>query len=117
MTEPLFRRGQRRFNIYCAPCHGLDGSGNGIVAQRARDKTEIASGWVPPLSLHEQTVRDRPVGHLFNTITNGIRTMPPYGDQISPADRWAIIAYVRALQRSQQARLEDVPPELRSELR
>lgn len=60
---------------------------------------------------------ERPHGHIFNTITNGIRTMPPYGDQIPATDRWAILAYVRALQRSQQARLEDVPLELRPELR
>jgi len=117
ITESLLRRGQRQFNIYCAVCHGLDGSGNGIVAKRAREKTQITSGWVPPTSLHDQTVRDRPVGHLFNTITNGIRTMPPYGDQLSVADRWAIVAYIRALERSQNARLEDVPPEVRSELR
>ena len=74
-------------------------------------------GWVQPTSMLDPTVRDRPVGHIFNTITNGIRSMPPYGDQIAPADRWAIVAYIRALQRSQNARLEDVPPHVRADLR
>jgi mono/diheme cytochrome c family protein len=111
----FLRRGQQRFNIYCAPCHGLGGAGDGVVAQRALNLG--TTGWVQPTSLLDPTVLERPHGHIFNTITNGIRTMPPYGDQIPEADRWAIIAYVRALERSQNARLEDVPAELRSELR
>lgn len=115
ITESFVRRGQQRFNIYCAPCHGLGGAGDGIVSARALKLDE--GGWTQPANLTDQTIRERPDGHIFNTITNGIRTMPPYGDQISPADRWAIIAYVRALQRSQNARLEDVPADLRSELR
>ena len=116
ITEPLLRRGQERFNVYCAPCHGLGGAGDGIVAQRATDLG--TPGWVPPSAIAtDPTVLERPHGHIFNTITNGIRTMPPYGDQIPAVDRWAILAYVRALQRSQQARLDDVPPELRPELR
>jgi len=117
INEQLMRRGQERFGVYCAVCHGLDGSGNGIVAKRARDKPQISTGWVPPSVLTDATVRERPVGHLFNTITHGIRTMPAYGDQIPPADRWAIIAYLRALQRSQQATLNDVPEDRRSQLR
>ncbi len=117
LNVDFLRRGQERFNIYCAVCHGLDGSGNGIVAKRAREKTQIAAGFVPPTSLHDQVVLDRPVGHIFNTITNGIRTMPPYGDQIAPADRWAIIAYVRALERSQAAPVSDVPADRREDLR
>jgi len=84
------------------------------VAKRAETLAE--AGWVPPLSLHEQTVRSRPSGHIFNTITNGIRTMPAYGPQIPVADRWALVASVRALERSQDARLEDVPPEVASQL-
>ncbi len=116
ITEPLLRRGQERFNIYCAPCHGLGGAGDGIVSQRAI-KLET-SGWVPPSAIAtDPLVVERPHGHVFNTITNGIRTMPPYGDQIPVVDRWAIVAYVRALQRSQKAGLEDVPDELRPELR
>jgi hypothetical protein len=74
-------------------------------------------GWVPPLSLHGQTIRKQPVGELFNTVTNGIRTMPAYASQIPPADRWAILMYVRALQRSQNATIDDIPEELRRQLR
>jgi mono/diheme cytochrome c family protein len=114
ITEEMVRRGRERFDIYCAPCHGLSGFGDGIVAKRAE---KLAEGtWVPPLSLHDQTVRARPSGHLFNTITNGIRTMPAYGPQIPVADRWAVVAYVRALQRSQNASLDDVPPDVASQL-
>jgi mono/diheme cytochrome c family protein len=116
VSAPLLRRGQERFNIYCAPCHGLGGAGDGIVSQRAI-KLETR-GWVPPAAIAtDPLVIERPHGHIFNTITNGIRTMPPYGDQITVADRWAIVAYLRALQRSQKAGLGDVPDELRSELR
>jgi mono/diheme cytochrome c family protein len=116
ITGPLLRRGQERFAIYCAPCHGLGGAGDGIVSERAL-KLETP-GWVQPAALAtDPLIAERPHGHLFNTITNGIRTMPPYGDQIAVADRWAIVAYVRALQRSQNAKLEDVPDEVRSELR
>lgn len=115
VTMPLLRRGQERWGIYCAPCHGLAGYGDGMVAKRAE---ALAEGtWTPPSSLHTDLVRQRPAGHLFNTITNGIRTMPAYGPQIPVADRWAIVAYVRALQRSQNATIEDVPPELRGQLR
>lgn len=117
ISMALLERGREQFGIYCAPCHGVDGSGNGIVAKRVRDKPAISTGWVPPTSMHDQLVKDRPVGHIFNTITNGIRTMPPYGTQISASDRWAIVAYIRALERSRDARIEDVPAERRSELR
>ncbi|MEZ4655371.1 MAG: cytochrome c [Candidatus Eisenbacteria bacterium] len=115
VTPELMARGQQRFGIYCSPCHGLSGNGQGTVAQRA-DALQMAT-WVPPASVHSDLVRSRPVGHLFNTITNGIRTMPPYGPQISVGDRWAIVAYVRALQRSQHATIDDVPPDMRSSLR
>ena len=100
-------RGRERFDIYCAPCHGLSGYGDGAVARRA---DRLAEGtWVPPSSLHDEAVRGRPVGHLFNTITSGIRTMPSYAAQIDPKDRWAIVAYVRALQRSQHGSPADLP--------
>jgi mono/diheme cytochrome c family protein len=115
ITVAFVRRGQQRFNIYCTPCHGLGGAGDGIISARAI-KLETP-GWVAPLALIDQTVRDREHGHIFNTITHGIRTMPPYGDQIPPADRWAIIAYVRALQLSQNAKVEEVPPDLLPEAR
>jgi len=73
-------------------------------------------GWTQPSDLHDADRVNRQLGHLFNTITQGIRTMPPYGDQISETDRWAIVSYVRALQRSTHAGLEDVPAEQRTEL-
>jgi len=114
-TESLMRRGQERFGIYCAPCHGLSGYGDGMVAKRA-DRLQEGT-WVPPASLHDDLVRSRPVGHLYNTITNGIRNMPAYGPQIPEHDRWAIVAYVRALQRARNATLEDVPPGVRPTLR
>jgi len=107
ITTASIRRGQQRFDVFCAPCHGLDGSGNGSVAVRAQDLQE--GTWVPPLSFHQQQVRERPHGHVFNTITSGIRTMPSYAAQIDPEDRWFIVAYVRALQRSQNATTDDVP--------
>ncbi|MEZ4648565.1 MAG: cytochrome c [Candidatus Eisenbacteria bacterium] len=87
----------------------------GTVAVRAQELQEPK--WVPPASFHTELVRSRPVGHIFNTITNGIRNMPAYGPQIEPADRWAIVAYVRALQKSQNATLEDVPADVRPSLR
>ncbi len=97
VTGVLLKRGSERFEIFCAPCHGLAGYGDGIVAVRA-DRLQEGT-WVPPSSMHDTTVLARPVGHLFNSITSGIRTMPSYGSQIPVSDRWAIVAYVRALQR------------------
>ena len=82
----------------------------GVIHQRQEGT------WVPPSSLHDDTVRARPVGHIFNTITNGIRTMPAYGAQIPEGDRWAIVAYVRALQRSQHAAMTDLPADLRAKV-
>jgi mono/diheme cytochrome c family protein len=115
-TNPgLLARGQERYGIYCSPCHGLSGYGDGIVAKRA-DRLQEGT-WVPPTSLHDETVRARPDGHLFNTITNGIRTMPAYGSQIGEGDRWAIVAYVRALQLSQRATMAAVPPDMQPKLR
>lgn len=111
LTAELLYRGQERYGIYCAPCHGLAGYGDGMVARRA-DELQQGS-WVPPASLHDEPALTRPAGHLFNTISNGLRKMPAYGTQIPVDDRWAIVGYVRALQRSQHARLADVPPELR----
>jgi prepilin-type processing-associated H-X9-DG protein len=115
LTPELLKRGQERFGIYCAPCHGLAGYGDGIVNVRAERLQE--GTWTPPSSLHDATVLGRPVGHLYNTISNGIRTMPAYGPQIPEADRWAIVAYVRALQRSQATRVDDVPADERGAMR
>ncbi|MFI5379158.1 MAG: c-type cytochrome [Tepidisphaerales bacterium] len=103
VDDKLLKRGQERFGIYCAACHGLDGYGNGPVNARAK---ELKQGtWTPPSNLHDATVRGRAIGHIYNTISVGIRNMPAYGGQIPVADRWAIVAYVRALQLSQD------PPE------
>jgi len=114
VSHDLMQRGQDRFNTFCAPCHGLGGYGDGMVSQRADALGE--GTWVPPPSFHTDQVRDRPVGEVFDIITNGIRKMPAHGPQIGVHDRWAIVAYVRALQLSRNARMEDVPPELRPAL-
>lgn len=115
VTETVLHRGQERFDIFCAPCHGIAGYGDGIVAIRA-DRLQEGT-WVQPSSLHASTVAVRPVGHLYNTITNGIRTMPSYGSQVPEADRWAIVAYVRALQLSQRAPVAVLGAEERSKLK
>ena len=111
----LLQRGRQRFDIYCSPCHGLSGYGDGMVSRRAEQLQE--GTWIPPTSFHTEVVRGRPAGHIFNTITNGIRNMPSYSSQIPVADRWAIVAYVRALQRSQNATVDDLPADLRAQLR
>ena len=100
----LLKRGQERFNIYCAPCHGQTGDGQGIVVQR---------GYLPPPSYHQDRLRKMPDGYIFDVITNGVRNMPSYRHQVPVADRWAIVSYLRALQRSQNATINDIPPEMR----
>jgi mono/diheme cytochrome c family protein len=115
VTDELIRRGREQFNVYCATCHGRTGAGNGPVSVRA---LELEQGtWIPPTSIHADYVREQPVGKLFNTITNGVRKMPGYGDQIKPRDRWAIVLYLRALQRSRNATPEDIPADQLPELR
>ena len=115
VDDTLMRRGRERFDIYCSPCHGLAGYGDGIVAARAERLQE--GTWVPPASLHDPVVVARPAGHIFNTISRGIRTMPSYGSQIPEADRWAIVAYVRALQKSQRAPVTELTEAQRAGLR
>jgi mono/diheme cytochrome c family protein len=109
VNEALLARGRDRYNIYCSVCHGRDGSGAGQIHLRATELGE--ANWVPPTSFHIEQVRGRPEGHIFNTITNGIRNMSGYGQQLSTQDRWAIVAYVRALQFSRNAPLNVVPQE------
>jgi mono/diheme cytochrome c family protein len=99
-TQERLARGRERFTIYCAPCHGEDGYGMGIVVRR---------GFPPPPSLHEERLRTAPDGHLFDVMTRGYGAMLPYADRLPPEDRWAIVAYIRALERSQHATLADVP--------
>lgn len=115
VSQEMIERGQERYNIFCATCHGLAGDGDGMTTLRAQKRQEAQ--WIPPVSLHSEVVVQQPVGRIFNTITNGIRSMPAYAAQIAPEDRWAIVAYMRALQRSRNASVEDVPPELRPQLR
>jgi mono/diheme cytochrome c family protein len=118
----LLERGHKNFEIYCSMCHGSDGYGQGTVTQRVdaikmdNKKGALGFTWIAPLDYHSDEIRSRPVGHIFNTITNGARTMPAYGSQISAADRWAIVAYVRALQLSQHVPLEDLPADQRQTL-
>ncbi len=116
LTMATLQRGQQRFNIYCSVCHGETGAGDGSVNQKAMELVANTNGpvngtvWVQAKNLvHDETVSVQPVGQLFNTITNGIRNMAGYGSQIPVADRWAIAAYVKSLQRSQNAHPSDVP--------
>ncbi len=115
VDEALIATGRQRYDIYCSPCHGLAGFGDGMVAKRADALQE--GTWTPPTSFHTDLIRQREAGHVFNTIANGIRNMPAYGSQIPVEDRWAVVAYVRALQLSQNATTEDVPEDIRAQLR
>ncbi|WP_145372381.1 quinol:electron acceptor oxidoreductase subunit ActD [Maioricimonas rarisocia] len=107
VTESLMYRGQMQFNIYCAPCHGLAGQGDGLVSLRAMELQQPT--WVPPTNLTSPPVIAQPVGKIYDTITNGRRKMSGYAAQIPPEDRWAIVLYVRALQKSQRATLDEIP--------
>jgi len=107
VTPALLQRGRERFDIYCAVCHGSAGEGNGIVVQR---------GFPVPPSLHLDRLRAAPVGHFFEVISNGYGVMAPYASRVKPADRWAIAAYIRALQLSQHAVLADADPAARAKL-
>jgi mono/diheme cytochrome c family protein len=100
VDEQVLDRGEQRYNIYCTPCHDRTGSGNGMVVQR---------GYRPPPSFQTDRLRAAPAGHFFDVMTNGFGAMPDYRTQISPRDRWAIVAYIRALQLSQHAAPSDVP--------
>jgi len=103
----VMARGQERFNIYCSPCHGRTGQGDGMVVRR---------GYRRPPSFHQDRLRNAPVGHFFDVITDGFGAMPDYAAQIQVEDRWAIIAYVRALQLSEHATPADVPADHRADL-
>ncbi|MBD3166424.1 cytochrome c [bacterium] len=107
-TMSSLKRGQERFDIYCSVCHGRVGDGKGIVIER---------GYTPPPTFHSELIRNYPDGHIFDVISNGIRNMPGYADQIPVEDRWDIVNYFRALERSQNADVADVPEELRDRLK
>jgi mono/diheme cytochrome c family protein len=113
-NEENMKLGEAKFQIYCATCHGYAGNGDGLVHKRA---DALAQGtWLPPTSLHIDRVKIQPVGKIYNTITNGQGKMPSYSNAITAKERWAIVLYVRALQRSRDAKLEDIPVEERSGL-
>jgi len=120
LTSELLERGQQRFEIFCAVCHGLDGAGNGKIVERGFTRppnyaTDLSRGFerrgvkIP--------LRDVPIGYLFEVISKGYGAMPDYETQVPPPDRWAISAYVRALQISQHLRLADLPVDVRTEIR
>jgi mono/diheme cytochrome c family protein len=107
VTAGLVQRGQREFTINCAVCHGATGQGNGITSKY---------GLLGIANYHQDKYRQMADGNIFNTITHGYNTMMAYGDKVTVKDRWAIIAYIRALQKSQNARIEDVPEDQRPAL-
>lgn len=107
VTADLLLRGRQRFEIYCTPCHDRAGTGNGIVVQR---------GFKQPRAYHDPALRSQPVGYYFDVITHGFGTMPDYAAQVSVADRWAIVAYIRTLQLSQHAGAEVLTAEDRARL-
>ncbi len=113
-TEELFALGKKKYEINCAVCHGFAGYGNGLVSQRA---TNLAQGyWVQPTSLHEDRIQKQALGRIYYTIANGKGKMAAYASSLTPKERWAVVLYVRALQRSQNASLEDVPEARRGDL-
>ncbi len=107
LSLDLLKRGEQRFNIYCSPCHGRTGEGNGIVVQR---------GYKQPPSYFDRRLRAQPIGYFYDVISHGFGQMPDYAAQIQPQDRWAIAAYVRALQVSRHANVADVPAADRPQL-
>ena len=107
VTLAVLSRGRERYDIFCSPCHDRVGSGQGMIVRR---------GYRAPPSMHIERLRQAPAGHFFDVMTNGFGVMPDYTQQIRPADRWAIVAYIRALQFSQHAAVADVPADRRKQL-
>ncbi|MFQ5637762.1 MAG: c-type cytochrome [bacterium] len=107
VTEDVLKRGRQRYDIFCAPCHDKSGTGRGMIVQR---------GFRAPPSFHIGRLRHEPVGHFFDVISNGFGAMYDYADRVAPKDRWAIVAYIRVLQLSRNAGIEDVPEEFRQQL-
>ena len=108
VTMEVLARGQERYEIFCSPCHDRLGTGQGMIVRR---------GFTPARSFHEPRLRDTPTGHFFEIITQGFGPMPSYADQLSEQDRWAVIAYIRALQFSRNVRLDQLPPEDRAKMK
>jgi len=107
ITRADLERGRERYNVYCTPCHDYTGSGRGMIVQR---------GFPQPPSYHIQRLRDAPVGHFYQVMTNGFGAMYSYAARVDPADRWRIAAYIRVLQLSENARIDDVPEADRAKL-
>ena len=107
VTRQVLDRGQERFNVYCSPCHGRTGEGNGMIVQR---------GFRQPPSYHDERLRNAPVGYFFDVMTNGFGAMQDYSAQVTVPDRWAIAAYIRVLQLSRAATVNDVPADRRGDL-
>ena len=107
VTAEVMERGRERFNVFCSPCHGRTGQGNGMVVQR---------GFRAPPSFHDERLRTAPAGYFFDVMTHGFGAMSDYAAQVPVADRWAIAAYIRALQFSQRATVDDVPADRRGAL-
>ena len=107
ITREVLLRGEERFDIYCAPCHGRTGDGDGMIRQR---------GYPAPPSYHIDRLRQAPVGHFFDVMTHGYGVMYSYAARVEPSDRWAIAAYIRALQLSHNATLSNVPDKERAQL-
>jgi hypothetical protein len=107
VTKALLERGEDRYNIFCAPCHDAVGNGNGMIVQR---------GFRQPPSLHVPRLRDAPIGHFYDATSNGFGLSPDFSASITPNDRWAIAAYIRALQLSQHAPVTDAPADQRHAL-
>jgi hypothetical protein len=107
VNDALLERGQERFRIFCSPCHGIQGDGNGMIVMR---------GMKRPPTYHQDRLRQAPNGYIYDVITNGFGQMYNYAAQVPPRDRWAIVAYVRALQLSRNAKVADLPPDVREKL-
>ena len=107
LSKELLDRGENRYKIFCSPCHGLQGDGNGMVAMR---------GMKHPPSYHQDRLRQAPNGYIYDVITNGFGAMFGYSAQVAPGDRWAIVAYVRALQLSRNAKVSELPPDVREKV-
>ena len=109
VTREVMERGRDRYNVYCSVCHGRTGAGNGIIMRGDY-------GYTPASSYHVDRLRQAPDGYLYDVIANGVRNMPAYGQKVPVLDRWAIVAYIRALQRSQNASPDDLPADALSQL-
>lgn len=112
--EEHMKLGKAKYEIYCSACHGYSGFGDGLVAKRAASLMQDT--WTPPTSLHADRVQKQPVGQIFNTITKGQGKMAPYATALTPKERWAVVLYVKALQRSRNATIDDVPVDERTQL-